>query len=271
MEASKLHFKHKKINVHIFLYSLILLSFTQNTSYGTPQFPDYLIYQEDTFAIHCHPLESYFEGKERPEFEFLSTACWRGYIAFWEIIDDKLYLIKLENEIGGELDLSSVFTDWSYNDIILADWVNFSILAPYGKQLFYDYSSYSTVCEYEKEFFFKEGVLLEVKDYDNSKSKRSKYTTQLNLLYQFFDENIDYNNINLAVFDSVSKIKVYVRVTDVSEEGKVKEVEILHGTDSLINLEAIRVLKSIPEWDVIYRRGKATPPNYVYPIFFKKQ
>ncbi|NME70738.1 hypothetical protein [Flammeovirga aprica] len=258
------------MNKLIFLYSLILLSFLQSTSYGTPQFPDYLIYQEDTFAIHCNPLESYFEGKERPEFEFLSTACWRGYIAFWEIIDDKLYLIKLENELGDQLDLS-FFPDWSYNDIIHADWVSYSILAPYGKKLNYDYNSYSTVCEYEKEFFFKEGVVLEVKDYDNSKSKRSKYTTQLKLLYQFFDENIDYNNINLAVFDSVSKIKIYVRVTDVSEEGKVKEVEILRGADSLINLEAIRVLKSIPEWDVIYQRGKAIPPNYVYPILFKKQ
>ncbi|KXX67449.1 hypothetical protein AVL50_29525 [Flammeovirga sp. SJP92] len=65
-------------------------------------------------------------------------------------------------------------------------------------------------------------------------------------------------------------IRVYVRVTGVSEEGKVKEVEILRGADSLINLEAIRVLKSIPEWDVIYRRGKIEPPNYIYPISFRK-
>ncbi len=58
--------------------------------FPTAQFPDLLIYNGETLAIFSNPLESYFsEANPRPSnlFKFSCTACWRGYVATWEIKD----------------------------------------------------------------------------------------------------------------------------------------------------------------------------------------
>ena len=73
-----------------FLFTSLLLNFSK--SFATGQIPDYLITENDTLSLHCNPLESYFEENPLPKdlpMSF-STALWRGYIAYFKIVNNKL-------------------------------------------------------------------------------------------------------------------------------------------------------------------------------------
>jgi hypothetical protein len=88
---------------HIFVI-LFFLNCSVNV-FGTIQIPDLLIHKGDTLLLYNdNPLESYYNDKiQRPYFFrdssatvwHMSTACWRGYQATWEIKEDKLYLIEI--------------------------------------------------------------------------------------------------------------------------------------------------------------------------------
>ena len=79
---------------------ILVLAFTFSLHvFATSQAPDVLIYKGNTIPIFANPLEEYtdfdsfryklFGDKEGD----LNTACWRGYIAEWEIIDEGVMFI----------------------------------------------------------------------------------------------------------------------------------------------------------------------------------
>lgn len=61
----------------------------------TEQIQELLMYNNRTYTMDALPLTPYLQ-KKGISFTSQSTACWRGYIATWEIKNDKLYLIGLE-------------------------------------------------------------------------------------------------------------------------------------------------------------------------------
>ena len=73
--------------------------------FTTSQAPDILFYGGQVFHLFSCPLESlYADEKDRPDFRLgpkgaISTGNWRGYVAYWEIKRDKLYLLGLESWI----------------------------------------------------------------------------------------------------------------------------------------------------------------------------
>lgn len=256
-----------KKRYHI-LFVIISIFFNQNV-FGTAQFPDFLIYNGDTLSIYSNPLESYFESHPRPDSLFAktgyhSTACWRGYIAYWELKNDSLFLTKIEGD-SFNIDFSKIFKDRKIKDKIFADWVNHSIYNPHGKLLYFENTGYASVYEFEREFKFKNGVLTEIKNYDNSKSKKSKYTDNPELLKKYIRENIDYSKIS----EPHEKAKVYVQIISTKENGKIDSVNVIRGWDKERDLEAIRVVKSIPEWDVLYRHGKQFNITWTISVIFE--
>lgn len=60
---------------------------------------------------------------------------------------------------------------------------------------------------------------------------------------------------------------VYVRFV-VDEKGKVTNVELLRGVDPLLDKEALRVVKSLPDWKPGKQRGKAVKVSHSVPIKF---
>ena len=75
---------------------LIVLSIglMASTTYGTPQFPEKLLYRGQEYRLACVPLEKYFDANHPKPTEFRSgnTACRRGYVGTWEVKDSQLYL-----------------------------------------------------------------------------------------------------------------------------------------------------------------------------------
>lgn len=72
----------------------------------TAQIREKLIYNGEEYYMATEPLQPYLEEK-KIVFDYLSTACWRGYVGEWVVEDNKLYLINLEANILREKQESS--------------------------------------------------------------------------------------------------------------------------------------------------------------------
>ena len=136
----------------------------------TAQIPDILIHRAQRLSLCSTPLEDYFEAlgrRRRPRFFRASTACWRGYIATWEIRDGKLYL----NELDGELergrknvklvpaDLKTVLPQ--FEPPIMATWVNDELRCPEGRLRSYVHCGFASEYERDRLFLVQQGVLVE--------------------------------------------------------------------------------------------------------------
>lgn len=100
----------------------------------------------------------------------------------------------------------------------------------------------------------------------HNKIEPSVYTIS-DTLMDFIKKNINYKNIK-----SVVKARVIVKIEDVDNNGKITKVSILRGHEySDYNNKAIRVIKSIPKWEVIVRRRKKEQRPWVIPILFEEK
>lgn len=254
---------------YILITSLVFL--TIGESYSTTQVPDYLIYEGDTVPIKSSPLQSYIDKYPNlypifEQFEIKTTNCFRGYIAYWELKNDSLFLIKIQGDTS-EIPLSFIFDKERKQEKIFADWFDGSILAQLGKKFIFPYIDFSTMYEFEKELIFDNGKLKKTKQYDNSKSKSSKYSNDPILLSEFINQNM-----NKALLpDSINRIVVLVQINEVSESGKITNVTIERGYNSILDNEAMRVIKMIPEWDVVFSKGKRIIIPFSIPVVFDRK
>jgi hypothetical protein len=81
-------------------FTIILGLLISINVFGTAQIADILIYNNDTIRLYSNPLESFYNNENPRPTDFgisgcWSTACWRGYQATWEVIENKLYLIEI--------------------------------------------------------------------------------------------------------------------------------------------------------------------------------
>lgn len=240
-------------------------------SYGTAQIPDFLIYKGDTLAIYSNPLESYFATHPRPnsifdKYGYNSTACWRGYVGYWELKNDSLFLINIQGD-STSVDLSLIFNDREIKSKIFADWYDNSIYNPYGKLLHYEHMGYASIYEFEREFVFTHGILKSINFCDNSKTKKSKYTQDNDLLINYIKTNTNHSLLP----DSVDKARVFVQIIKVTEAGQIDSVNIIRGFNDTLDKEALRVVKSIPEWDILYNHGKSFNLIWTIPVIFERK
>lgn len=243
--------------------------------FGTSQIPDRLIFNGDTFSIFSNPLDQLpnidnlrpklFGDKEGCN----STACWREYQAKWEIVGNELYLIGIysccfyEDKI--QANLKQLFPDKYINGKVKADWVTANILSPQGKQLYYVHMGYESLYEKEVVYEIVNGQLKRTTTYDNTKSRKSIYSQDSNLLHFI------YSNIKWETLPKTEKtVKVYVQFS-ANEQGEIDSVKVMKGYDEFFDNEAKRVVKSIPEWDVFYRREKHERRAWNLPIVFSEE
>jgi len=171
----------------------ILLAITTQFLSATPQVSDYLIYEGKTMPIFSNPLENYLELKGLSDIDrgCNSSSCWRGYIATWELKNNKLFLVKVE--YCGVLQSAGVYTglDCDQNktsDILtflnntfnskstFASWFSGNLIAPQGRLIEYIHSGYESVFEKEQYFEISKGNLVKTKTVRN-KIKPELYET----------------------------------------------------------------------------------------------
>lgn len=120
-----------------------------------------------------------------------STANYRGYIASWEIIDNKLYLV--------DVTLPALFTEgdskanlFPDEEKTFADWYTGRIRIPHGNLLEYVHQGYGSL--YEKELYlrFLNGVLMGQSEKDN----RPEYEERLAREERFKQQREDRKIVN---------------------------------------------------------------------------
>jgi hypothetical protein len=102
----------------------------------TLQRAEKLIVNGDGYCLHSEPLSSYLKNiKPKVTLRQFTTRCYRGYVASWEISDDKLYLLKIETSETNKDQLQKIRIKLFPNaeERVLADWYSGSLICPNGE------------------------------------------------------------------------------------------------------------------------------------------
>ena len=241
--------------------------------FATEQIPDILIWKNDTISLHNNPLGTYPKLEKLNLFgdqnAVYSTACWRGFIAEWKIIDNKLYLSNIyscdyyysENKI--KADLKKLFPKEYENGLVLANWYSRELFVTNGKLINQELKIY----ESEWILNLRKGKIVHEKKFDNSSSYISIYTKNQDSLRNFISKNINWNNIPqlekgthkvYGIIESGNSKKDFT--VKVKSKSKYKELE----------KEILRILKLLPEFDFYIKAGRVINRQFVMPIMFNE-
>lgn len=190
----------------IFLFSFVLLSTLLRVE-ATAQDPDYLIYKGDTLRLYANPLEGYFEHLTRPDslFPYTNTANARGYVAYWAIENDSLFLVDIKVEKWNNwlrcnrmvsLDKSLIFHNRKNTDRIFAEWVTDELLSPAGELLHYEHFGYEQEYSIERYFNIAKGILKSVREENNSKESFLSFMDIDSYISRYIEYNINYDNLS---------------------------------------------------------------------------
>ncbi len=74
---------------------LMVFSFYAN---GTAQESDRLLLEGSEYRLHTNPLEKLYtkHPEKRPESKSVVSSLWRGYVAFFEVKGEKLFINDLQ-------------------------------------------------------------------------------------------------------------------------------------------------------------------------------
>jgi hypothetical protein len=257
------------------IYLIVLTIILPLKVFSTGQVADAIIYNGDTLQLLANPLELLYDSTNRPEWFFersscMSTACWRGYIAYWEIKDNNLFLIKIGSCCPDKdfitADLARLFGDKFVNGKVHAYWVTGELFAPFGKMLFYEHSGYERIYEQEFGFTINNGKLIKVNSHDNRKTIVPKYYSDQKTFYEFMDQNLNWN-----IFKGLSKgSRIFIELTS-GNGGGPGEAKIVRGLGEPYDSEVIRTVKKLPEWLTLYRHGVLYRRSVILPVFVGKE
>ncbi len=131
----------------------------------TAQIRDKILYKGQQYSLATEPLRPYLEAMEI-SYPGTSTANYRGYVASWEVRDEKLYLCELmipgfTPEMDREGDL------FPGEERTFAEWYTGKLRIPHGELLDYVHNGYGSIYEKELLLRFLNGKLIGERDKDN--------------------------------------------------------------------------------------------------------
>lgn len=248
-------------------FILLFMLLCNSVSYATSQVGDLLIYKGDTISVYYFIFDNYLQKSVHKEKFYernkelieISTGCWRGHQAVMELRNDSLFLKEVRGKNQQKMDIVPLFK--SDKDIFI-DWYTGTLTNP-ENCLIYVHDGWGGFHEFETDFIFEDGILKSVEKHHNT-VKPSEYTNE-STLTEFIKSNINYKNVTPVD----SRIRVIVRIDDVNNDGKITKVSVLRGYNEEYDKEAVRVIKAIPNWDVIIQRGEKIHRYWYIPVIFE--
>ncbi len=156
----------------------MILLFVPINAFATAQIPDRILYQGEAYPLFTEPLERYLsENTPRTERLFFSvcTACWRGYVATWELKENYLYITKLVEGTcrpdAKEIPFENVFPGQAAP--VKAVWFSGVLRIPQGERLRYERRGYGAVYERELWLTIRNGKMASETIIDNAKREHS--------------------------------------------------------------------------------------------------
>jgi hypothetical protein len=124
-------------------------------SFATAQQGDKLRIDGKTYVIFTNPLEPYLEKNpdKLPKSEVVSTGLWRGYVATWEVKEQRLMLVDVsilksmpdKSGSGFSPELTSVLEQmFPGQKEVPAEWFTGNIVVPDGKLVSYVHMGYAS-------------------------------------------------------------------------------------------------------------------------------
>ena len=242
---------------------LFILLFISKLSFASVQVPDILVIGKDTSDLYDSPLlqidkidslvSMYIGGDE-------SSGCWRGFIAEWKIIDNRLYLSNLYNATGkinvndrAEIILNKKFV----NGLIDASWVSGEIWSG-KKPITGDYIP--TIYDEEFLFILDKGI---VANRQNFKTKE----------YQTWNESYLESYFNLRFsneIENAGKIWFWFYIYS-NSKGEIVSVDFRSGEKGeLLKDKAINAVKALKFISIYYYKGKPWTEGIAMQVLISK-
>lgn len=141
---------------------------------ATAQMPDFLFVNGAVYPLYSNPLEELYDKNRRPDFKAYvdgeSSGNWRGYIAYWQIRDQRLFLIGITSFLRGKrVFLSELFPGRAGDARILADWFSGELRVPDGKELQNVHMGYGSTYERDIVYTVRNGAVVRRRVIDNTK------------------------------------------------------------------------------------------------------
>ena len=262
---------------------VLLMFFLPLNVFACRQMTDILIWKGDRFGLHSEPLSlhSEYDSLWMQITEILwsveggvSTICGQGYIAEWVILNDSIFLYEIHScEIDFKINLKDIFPEIGDNERLFASWVNGELYVPQGKEIA-DFGR-KGLFEYETVLNVENGVIKNYETFHNRIVKISDFPVR-----EFIYKNINWNilpeipnYITVSVGVQPNEQGQFESITDTwITEHPVSNNSLFFDpdTNNVFVKEVIKVVKLIPEWTVIYQRGKILPQGTPFGINFSE-
>ena len=132
----------------------------------TAQFQEHIVIDKESYGLCTEPLQTYLSLKKNPpKFDWNCTACYRGYIGFWAIKDNILYLTDIHIE-------DPKFKNWrmmfdNKKGDIKAEWYSGVLRVPKGEILEYVHGGYGSTYETDLFITIEEGIVIKEEEIKN--------------------------------------------------------------------------------------------------------
>jgi len=232
----------------IIILTLIVISIIKVSA--TEQISDLLIIVNDTFYLKTFPLEN-LRLKEKikidpfdyGEYGFVSTACYRGYVATWRVVDNKLLLIDVERDdsINEKLDILNYFKIIGYSPTLIdghvyADWYSDTLKRYdyfsyyFNSERFYLSVDYLKEPDKKIELIFNKGLLISnlIISFDSYK-KGDTLTKEISFYRQWFLKR-GLTRVDAVIIDNNGKmVKVEIKDFGTTKRLALKEIKSMMG------------------------------------------
>lgn len=132
---------------------------------ATGQIADKIIYNGETYSLFTNPLEPFFEQHPDLRPECTNTACWRGYVATFEIRDNQLVVKDVVIPHFDRAD-SSIFKGlFPEQEKVVVTWMSGILTLPCGELVNYVHMGYGSTYERYKLIQIDKGNLVQERDF----------------------------------------------------------------------------------------------------------
>jgi hypothetical protein len=273
---------------------ILFIVLIRNVAIG--QSSDILIWKSDTLNLYSNPLDlsiewgdfgQIIENKIEEERTKKSNDSeieiwpWRNYTTEWLIENDSLFLTKIKSIYDKDIEINLQGKIIKKQNKIFADSINGKLIVFYGSCIICIGNHVGNTSVYSKETVleFKNGVLSKKTDYNNSFLKESKLSSMDPNEYL----NFIYGNVNWSKLPELKKKEYHQVIVTVKpkQNGRLKKIDwkntylifndniIIQDKANSFIKEAVKVVKKVPDWNVVIRHGKIL--NQTFVIFLNEQ
>jgi hypothetical protein len=146
----------------------------------TAQIPDILMLNGQKHSLFSLPLEVFFEKRSgRPKFRVPHTGCWRGYVASWEVRDNRLFLLSVRGQLsdGAKFDAAWLFPNETLP--VFAEWFTGTLKLPLGNVVEYVHMGFASFYEDELQLTVERGMVIKKSRRNANPLRWPRFRTEL--------------------------------------------------------------------------------------------